>query len=307
MFVLLFSCCIGACSSLFAFGNTTNVKLTTSKNLKLSTQNLWGKSTSIVLDYFDRIDVDVLCAQECSRISETQIKSKGLYVHSHSNNGQGKCCIISRYPFRGTTPNKYGVYVDLGGGVVVLVMNCHGAFYPYGPYQLNGIEYRGYSGTDDVEYVEKVNRKARQDMVVKLLEDFTSATTPFVCLSGDFNEPSWLDWTVSTQQAGLTPYVVRWPTIYSLWKGGIKGDAYRTIHPDPVANPGYTWTTRPSKQDTKDRLDITLYTQSPKMKVKSCQIIGESKETSDIVLCNWKPFDEVFDHRGLRTVFVLMK
>lgn len=273
------------------------------KTLKLATQNLWGKTTSVVLDYFDKIDVDVLCAQECSKLSESEVNARGLYIHTHSNNGQGKCSIISRYPFSGTTPNKYGVYIDLGEGIVVLVMNCHGAFYPYGPYQLNGIEYKGYPGTDDVDYVVRVNKEARQDMVDKLLEDLASATTPFVSLSGDFNEPSWLDWTKDAQSAGIVPYVVQWPTTHSLWKGGLKGDAYRTIHSNPVTHPGYTWTPFPSEKDTKDRLDLTLYTLSPNTTVKSCQIIGENAETSDIVFPSWIS-DRIFDHRGLRTEFV---
>lgn len=277
------------------------------KTLKLATQNLWGKLTSVVLDYFNRIDVDVLCAQECSNLSESDIQAQGLYVHTHSNNGQGKCSIISRYPFSGITPNKYGVYIDLGDGVVVLVMNCHGAFYPYGPYQLNGIEYKGYPGTDDVDYVVKVNKEARQGMVDKLLEDFRSSTTPFVCLSGDFNEPSWLDWTEEARAAGLAAYAVQWPTTRSLYEGGIKGDAYRTVHPDPVKYPGFTWTPRPSEKDTKDRLDLTLYTLFPNTEVKSCQVIGENTETSDIVLPDWGPFENVFDHRGLRTEFVFTK
>lgn len=280
---------------------------TAPKTLKLATQNLWGQSTSVVLDYFNKIDVDVLCAQECSKLSESDIQAQGLYVHTHSNNGQGECSIISRYPFSGITPNKYGAYIDLGEGVTVLVMNCHGAYYPYGPYQLNGIAYKGYEGTDDVDYVVKVNKEARQGMVDKLLEDFKSSTTPFVCISGDFNEPSWLDWTEGAKAAGLAPYVVQWPTTHALWKGGIKGDAYRTVHSDPVTHPGFTWTPRPSAKDTKDRLDLTLYALSSGLEVQSCQIIGESTETSDIVLSDWKPFEEVFDHRGLRTTFVFTK
>ena len=269
------------------------------KTLKLATQNLWGKETSTVIDYFNKIDVDVLCAQECSKPSEAEIKAQGLYIHTHSNNGQGKCSIISRYPFSGITPNKYGVYINLGKGIVVLVMNCHGAFYPYGPYQLNGIEYKGFLPTTDVDYVIKVNKEARQAMVDRLLEDLASATTPFVSLSGDFNEPSWLDWTVDAQSAGIVPYVVQWPTTRLLWEGGIKGDAYRTIHSNPVIHPGYTWTPFPSMKDTRDRLDLTLYTLSPNTTVKNSQIIGEDTSTSDITLSPW-----IFDHRGLRTEFV---
>ncbi len=269
------------------------------KTLKLATQNLWGKKASVVIDYFNKIDVDVLCAQECSNLSEAEINAQGLYVHTHSNNGQGKCSIISRYPFSGTTPNKYGVYIDLGEGIVALVMNCHGAFKPYGPYQLNGIEYGGFASTTDVDYVVKVNKQARQEMVDMLLADLASATTPFVSISGDFNEPSWLDWTENTKSAGTTPYAVQWPTTHALWEGGIKGDAYRTIHPDPVTHHGYTWTPFPSAKDTKDRIDITLYTLSPNTTVKSSQIIGEDTNTSDIVFPSW-----IFDHRGLRTEFV---
>ncbi len=257
------------------------------KTLKLATQNLWGKTASVAIDYFNKIDVDVLCAQECGNLSEAEIKAQGLYIHTHSNNGQGKCSIISKYPFAGTTPNQYGVYIDLGEGIVALVMNCHAVYKPYGPYQLSGIEYAGYPPTTDVDYVMKVNKEARQEMVDKLLEDVNSATTPFISISGDINEPSWLDG------------VVQWPTTRALWEGGIKGDAYRTIHPDPVAHPGYTWTPFPSTEDTKDRIDMTLYVLSPGTTVKSCRIIGEDISTSDIVLPSW-----IFDHRGLRTEFV---
>lgn len=282
--------------------NATWVTHASPATLRLATQNLWGKSTSIVLDYFNQIDVDVLCAQECSSLSDAEIQAQGLYVHSHTNNGQGRCSIISRYPFTGVTPNGYGVYIDLGEGITALVMDCHGAYKPYGPYQLNGIDYGGYPATTDVDYVVKVNGEVRKEMVDKLLEDVASATTPFISISGDFNEPSWLDWTEEAVKAGLAPYVVQWPTTLALWEGGIKGDAYRTLHPNPVTDPGYTWTPFPSTQDTKDRLDMTLYMVSPNTSVKSCQIIGEDNATSDIVLPSWK-----FDHRGLRTEFVYTK
>lgn len=282
-------------------GNTTTEVV--SKTLKLATQNLWGRSTAVVMDYFNRIDVDVLCAQECSNLSEAEIKAKGLYVHTHANNGQGKCSIISRYPFAGVTPNKYGVYIDLGEGIVALVMNCHGAFKPYGPYQLGGIAYGGYAPSDDADNVAEMNRKVRREMVDRLLEDVASATTPFISLSGDFNEPSWLDWTEQTRAAGMTPCALQWPATRALWEGGLDGDAYRTIHPNPVTHPGYTWTTRPSAKDTEDRIDFTLYKTSSGTAVRSCQIIGESHEMADIVLPSWT-FEKVFDHRGVRTEFV---
>lgn len=298
-------CCI--LLSVFAWFHATGVEARvpqkkTEKTLTVATQNLWGKPTADVIGYFQQIDVDVLCAQECSRLSESELRANGLYTHSHSNNGQGRCTIISRIPFAGTTPNGYGVYIDLGDHITVLVMNCHGAYKPYGPYQLGGIEYAGYPPTTDIDSVIKTNREVRSEMVEKLLEDIKSSPTPFISLSGDFNEPSWLDWTKKTVSAGTTPFAVRWPTTYALWKGGLRGDAYRTIHPDPVSHPGYTWTPFPEKKDTNDRIDLMLYKVSSGTSVKSCRVVGEASGTADMVLPSW-----IFDHRGVRTEFVYSK
>lgn len=269
------------------------------KTLRLVSQNIWGKSTKDAVDHFYKLDADVMCMQECNHIIAEEVEAYGLYIHSHNNNTQGRCSIISKYPFEGTTPNKFGVYIHLGDSIKILVMNCHGAYKPYGPYQLNGINYGGFRATNDVNGVIEANKNARKDMVEALLEDFRSATTQFVSISGDFNEPSWLDWTTATTQAGLSTYVVQWPTTYALWKGGVKGDAYRTIHPDPVAHPGFTWSSKPGARDTKDRIDLTLYNINEHTSVKSCKVVGESDDTSDIVILPW-----IFDHRGLCTEFV---
>lgn len=281
--------------ALAAVWTTRKVK----KTLRLASQNLWGKKITDVIDHFYKMDVDVMCAQECGNFTDEEVKGYKLYVHSHSNNGQGRCSIISKYPFENVTPNKYGVYIDLGDGVKVLVMNCHGAFKPYGPYQLNGIDYGGFPATTDVNSVIELNKEARKDMVAKLLEDFKSATTEFVSISGDYNEPSWLDWTKATTEAGLSANVVQWPTTRALWEGGVKGDAYRTVHPDPVTHPGFTWSPKPGKVDTKDRIDLTLYNDTENTTVKSCKVVGESDSTSDVVISPW-----IFDHRGLITEFV---
>lgn len=74
---------------------------------------IYGVKRSTVIDYFNKIDVDVLCAQECSKLSEAEIKAQGLYIHTHSNNGQGNVVSYRVIRFR-TTPNEYGVYIDLG-------------------------------------------------------------------------------------------------------------------------------------------------------------------------------------------------
>lgn len=274
-----------------------------SKSLKVLSQNLWGLDAAQALNYFEKTGADILCAQECGRLSEQAVLARGYHILSHTNNGQGRCSIISRLPIAGHTPLKYGAYLDLGDAVRVLVMNCHGAFKPYGPYQLNGIEYGGF-GTGDPEDPAQVarvveeNRKARQQMVDLISEELDAAETDLISLSGDFNEPSWLDWTEAAKAAGLSSAVVEWPATRALFEKGLDGDAYRTVHPDPVAFPGFTWSPKPSAKDTKDRIDLTLYRKSPGIKVKSCRVIGESEENADIVISPW-----IFDHRGVLTEF----
>ncbi len=277
------------------------------KKLVIGSLNIYGiTSAATVLNLFNMIDVDVLCAQECGNMvgaGTTALTNAGLYVHSHASNGQQAVSIISKYPFAGTTANNYGVYIDLGDGITALVMNCHGINKPYGPYQLNNISYGEFGGNTNVSEVVSLNWTARQGMVSKILEDFNASTTPFVSLSGDFNEPSWLDWTQAVKNSGATQYVVEWPTTKALHDGGLNGDAYRTIHPDPVAHPGYTWAPR-DPTDIQDRIDMTLYKAGAKTTVKKCEILGEAAATSDVVFPSWTTN---LDHRGLRTEFVYSK
>ena len=72
-------------------------------------------------------------------------------------------------------------------------------------------------------------------------------------------------------------------------------DSYRTIHPDEVSTPGYTWTPVPSEQEILDRLDFVLYSGC---KVTDSFITGESEATSDVVV---SPYPS--DHRMVTSCF----
>ncbi|MNE77134.1 hypothetical protein D3C80_1734240 [compost metagenome] len=62
-----------------------------------------------------------------------------------------------------------------------------------------------------------------------------------IFLTGDFNEPSHLDWTKRAAEAGLCQLKVEWPSTKSFTSIGLK-DAYRTIYSNEVKYPGKTWT-----------------------------------------------------------------
>src|ERR1700693_3263983 len=62
-----------------------------------------------------------------------------------------------------------------------------------------------------------------------------------VFLTGDFNSPSLHDWTASAIKSWkFRAYPVSWPVTGAVEAAGFK-DSYRTVHPDPVADPGITW------------------------------------------------------------------
>jgi exonuclease III len=73
-------------------------------------------------------------------------------------------------------------------------------------------------------------------------------------------------------------------------------DAFRTVHPDEVARPGWTWTptTRPDDpKDRHDRIDFVFFA-GRGVAVKHCSIVGEAKESADIVV---QPYPS--DHRAV--------
>jgi hypothetical protein len=98
------------------------------------------------------------------------------------------------------------------------------------------------------------------------------------------------------------------------WKGsklladaGLR-DAYRTVFPDEVAKPGITWTPpypagtpgrRPYDDQVLERIDM-IYFAGKNLKVVSAGVVGESKETCEIVHAAWPS-----DHRAVVAAFTL--
>lgn len=136
-------------------------------------------------------------------------------------------------------------------------------------------------------------------------------------LTGDFNEPSHLDWTARAATDGRDRWVkntsdvplrfpIRWRGSRLLADAGLR-DAYRTAFPDEVRHPGNTWTPpypentpgrRPYGDQVLDRIDM-IYFAGPKLRVRSAAMIGESREAAEIAFDGRWPSD----HRAVLTVF----
>ena len=116
-----------------------------------------------------------------------------------------------------------------------------------------------------------------------------------VFLTGDFNEPSSLDWTARAAAAGRCPVAVEYPSTLAVMQAGMR-DAYRTAHPDELAHPGHTWTptTRPDDpKDRHDRIDF-VFLAGTSVSVKHCAVVGESSRYAGLVV---QPYPS--DHRAV--------
>ena len=201
--------------------------------------------------------------------------------------------ILSRYPIGEATPNKRGVKIDVPGTQGIWFFNDHFRPAPYQPYQLAQIPYGNNNPfiTTEEEAISEANR-ARGDEVEALLNDMKPALKSGlpVILTGDFNEPSHLDWTAKAAEAKCCKIPVKWPASTRLTDAGLH-DMYRTVFPDAIDRPGHTWTPTPAKRDVPDRIDI-IYAKG--LKPESVAVIGEPKENADIVV---DPFPS--DHRAV--------
>jgi endonuclease/exonuclease/phosphatase family metal-dependent hydrolase len=145
--------------------------------------------------------------------------------------------VVSRYPLI-DPPKAHGQYVlaQIRPGQVFALGNVHLTSDPYGP-----------DAVQDGRTLQQVLRLERSTRLPEIraalagLRPALRAGIPTL-LTGDFNTPSHLDWTSAVVgHREQVRYAVPWPVTEAIAAAGFR-DAYRSTHPDPVAEPGITWT-----------------------------------------------------------------
>ncbi len=203
--------------------------------------------------------------------------------------------VISRHPIAGASPGDLGVRLEVEGREV-WIFNIHLDDEPYQPYQLLGIEYGPAPFISTEAEAQDWATRTRGPALDLLAADMAVAEgAAAVFVTGDFNEPSGLDWTEAAAEAGPHPLAVDWPSTRRLADMGFV-DLYRAAHPDPVAKPAYTWTPTYEEEaddDHPDRIDFVL-ARAPGLRVISAAIVGEDGPRSDIVVTPWPS-----DHRAV--------
>ena len=204
-----------------------------------------------------------------------------------------------------------GVKVKLDSGRPAYVFNVHLSSHPYQPYQLLEIRPRWHKHTNNITFIKteaeaiEWAKKARGAEIAKVLRQIKSLPDKQapIFVVGDFNEPSHLDWTAAAAKAGRHPIKVTYPTSTEMAKAGF-ADAYRTIYPDEMKNPGYTWSSFYKFDDPTthhDRIDFVYY-KGKGIKLNEVKIVGENRKDADIVI---SPYPS--DHRALVADFKLPK
>jgi hypothetical protein len=204
--------------------------------------------------------------------------------------------VVSRYPLI-DPPGGDGTYVyaRVAPGRYVAMANVHLTSDPYGPYLV-----RDGAPLDKILALERRLRLPEVAAQVRALPDLAAAGIP-VFMTGDFNSPSYLDWTeeVATVRP-VVRYPIVWPVSKALADAGLR-DSYREVHPDPVATPGFTWTPPGTLEsvpnEVPDRIDWVLT--SGETTTLDSRIVGEvGGPDVDIEI---DPYPS--DHRGVVSTF----
>jgi len=218
-----------------------------------------------------------------------------LYEQQQENELLWANAILSRYPIKRSTTNDLGVVLDVDGRQVAMFA-IHPTDYPYQPYQLLGIPYDGAPFLESAASAIAAANAARGAGMNLLLADLASvADVAAVFVGGDFNEPSYRDWTERAAAIGRHPLAVQYPTTLRLETEGFI-DTYRAMYPDEIAKPGYTWTPTTSaddKGDHHDRIDY-VFVRAAGATVISAAVVGEKMPDAEVVVTPWPS-----DHRAV--------
>jgi endonuclease/exonuclease/phosphatase family metal-dependent hydrolase len=265
--------------------------------LTLNIQNDGRGRIPLLVSLIQKSGADIVALQESGDATAEIGSALGFHWVSQSDD----LGIVSRWPIAGLTAGRQGARIEIPDGRLD-VFNVHLYYKPYQPYQLLHIPYQGGAFLETAAEAVAAARAARGRDVEAALRDISlipDGDAP-VIVAGDFNEPSWQDWTDAAVAAGHQPLAVAWPSTRAFTDAGFR-DAYRTVWPDEVRWPGNTWTptTRADDpHDHHDRIDFVMF--RGKMHVLRAQIVGEDSAHAQIVT---SPYPT--DHRGVVATFRL--
>jgi endonuclease/exonuclease/phosphatase family metal-dependent hydrolase len=205
---------------------------------------------------------DVIAMQETYGSGAHIAEGLGFHWYLRSSN----LSVMSRYPIRQTHDLPFdpfrlgGVTLELSAGQQVNLFSLWIHYLPDYGGRLKDLDTP--LTADELIAGERETRGAEIAEILRLLQPLRDRSdgVPLI-VAGDFNSPSHLDWAANTAD-GHRGLVVDWPVSRAMAEAGFV-DAFRTVHPDPVAEPGRTWSPR-FTDAWQDRID-RVYLHGPRL------------------------------------------
>lgn len=228
--------------------------------LRVLSWNIWTADSNYakINEVIQTTGADVIGFQELGGVSSVVNSletATGEDWHSHG-------MIVSRYPIVNTSGG--GALLQITPDQTAWVFNIHFSAYPYQPYDL-----RDGNLAQNEAAVIAAAESARGSQATSLVNAITNSGAMTsgvpIFVTGDFNEPSHLDWTQAAANATARPYdlKVEYPASKKMANLGLT-DTYRAVWPNEITRKGYTWTpgTPPpsnSSNEVHDRIDFVYY------------------------------------------------
>jgi exonuclease III len=253
-------------------------------------------SFASVIEAVKKAQPDVIGLEEAETNTGKLAKAAGYPYWSDSSQ------VISKYPIL-TPPDAKGnyVFIELAPGRGVALANVHLPSDDPGPQAIR----RG-APLEKVLGAEEKYRVPYIQTALQVLPPLAAQGIP-VFLVGDFNAPSWRDYTqevVGTRD--YVKYVVEWPVSKAVEAAGFT-DSWRAVNPDPLESLGLTWWAgrpkvegwNPGPNSPQDRIDFIYAAGSAK--ATAAQLAGEKGGPE--VTFGVEPWPS--DHRAVLTAFTV--
>lgn len=310
-----------------ASGSTRNLRVMTfnilqgggnAGNVGFADSKFGGSRIDEIVDAIEAAKPDIVGVQEDCRDNRL--------LDALGDDWRRQGSIYARLPLSEAKVQPYltAVKVHVSSSRTITVVNCH--WLPprngYGPdvvqaaLRSGGLVDSGKLAETAISRCTIAKGPRGYDATLNLLRPSVDAGET-VILTGDFNEPSHLDWTAAYAEHGQdrwvknpTPHPMRfaieWPGSSALARLGMI-DSYRMIHPNEVTKPGFTWTPsydegtpgrRHYHDQCLDRID-RIYHFGPDCTPVAAEIVGETLHAAEIVPnCEWPS-----DHRAVVVEF----
>ena len=260
----------------------------------VSFNRLSNTSLNSVVQLIESVDPDIIALQESYEVG---LEIADRFSYCFYGNPKTSTAILSKYLIEGAGENYSKII--LNDSIYINMFNVHLPAYPYQPYDIRD---RLITTESQAIYQAEQARGVELMTLASSILDVKNHNNMPIIVAGDFNEPSHLDWISGAEnpiyfQIDTMDFVVDWPTSKEILQLGLQ-DTYRELHPDPILNPGYTWTPNHNIGEVHDRIDFIYYNQdNDYINLESIHIIGPDN-LSNIVIQNYES-----DHRALLSVF----